>query len=74
MNIFSISIIIIVVVVFVLLLLFPFSSHQILAAYITMMVKVAMLMGADEDEANKQMRDVLAFGQQIANVSFSSKM
>ncbi|XP_063965763.1 endothelin-converting enzyme 1-like [Lytechinus pictus] len=58
-------------------LLLPDSSYLInkteddpvLAAYIKMMVTVATLMGADEDEANRQMRAVLEFGQDIANIS-----
>ena len=34
------------------------------------MVTIAKLMGAEEEDAHRQMRAVLQFGQDIANVSF----
>ncbi|XP_011675430.2 endothelin-converting enzyme homolog [Strongylocentrotus purpuratus] len=58
-------------------LLLPDSSYLInkteedpvLGAYIKMMVTIAKLMGAEEEDAHRQMRAVLQFGQDIANIS-----
>ena len=39
-------------------------------AYLTYMIKIAMLLGANETHATKEMNDVLDFEIRLANVSW----
>lgn len=46
------------------------TSHQkVLDAYLDYMVKVAVLLGGDENESKKQMQAVIEFETQLANIT-----
>lgn len=50
----------------------PGLNDSAVAAYFNLMVESATMMGADRQEAETQMLDVLAFETQLANVGILS--
>ena len=47
------------------------SHEKVLSAYLSYMVKVAVLLGAPENETRQQMEHVIDFETRVANVSLS---